>query len=614
MERAAWTWRVVLLICAAAVAAALVGGMVSSRATAASPTPAASAPAGAGKAVLKIGATDSIDSLNPFIGWFDLDYEVWANLYLMLCGRDPWTLEPDDKGVAKSWEVSPDGLTWTFHLNQGISWQDGEPVTAEDVAFTYNYIIDNDMSAFIFFLKYVKEAVVVDPYTVQIICTRPKANLTELWIPVLPKHIWSKFAPQYAANKFENPPPIIGDGPFQVVDYKPDRYVRLVANKDYWLGPPKVDEVLFVFYQNAESMVADFKLGKLAGVYLFPQAQYEPLKHTPGVEVIKYTWFNWDYLAFNCYTGESHGNPVLRDQRFRVALEYAINREQIVEVAYYGYALPGYTFLPPNSWKDPDYSWQPPAGVRRDFDLTKANQLLDEAGYKMGPNGIRLDKQGKPIVLRLWATSTHLEGQRAAKLLAGWFRQVGVDTKLAVYDSAFYNDRIWNYEGDTFVPDFDMYLWTWDGYIDPGQSLDFFTTVQIENWNELAWSNKEFDRLDDLQSTTLDPNQRAEVIKQMQQVVYEDSPEIVLTHPYKLAAYRTDTWQGWQRQNYGTGAAFVGASGPWAYYNVEPRTATTAAGGGTSSTWIVAIVVIAGAAVVAILLVLRGRRRRAEEV
>jgi peptide/nickel transport system substrate-binding protein len=158
-----------------------------------------------------------------------------------------------------------------------------------------------------------------------------------------------------------------------------------------------------------------------------------------------------------------------------------------------------------------------------------------------------------------------------------------------------------------------MYLWTWDGYIDPGQTLDFFTTAQIENWNELAWSNKEFDRLDQLQSTTIDPNQRAEVIKQMQQVVYEDSPEIVLTHPYKLAAYRTDTWQGWQRENYGTGAAFVGASGPWAYYNIEPKTAT-AATGGTSSTWIVIIAAIAVAAAVAtFVLVRRGRRAGAEE-
>jgi peptide/nickel transport system substrate-binding protein len=612
MERATWARRVIL-VAAAAAAAAVIGGIISSRATAASPTPATSASAGAGKVVLKIGEQEPLDSLNPFMGWADIAYEVYANQYLLLCGRDTKTLKPNDKGVAKSWEVSPDGLTWTFTINQGITWQDGVPLTAEDVAFTFNYIIDNDMSAYMAYLKYVKRAVLVDPYTVQIICSKPRANLTELWIPILPKHIWSKISPQDAASKFQNSPPVIGDGPWQVVEWKRNRYVRMVANKDFWLGPPKIDEVQFITYQNADSMVEDLKAGNIDAAYLFPEAQYESLKNTPGVNVIKYTWFNWDYLAFNSYTGKSLGNPVLRDQRFRSALEYAINRDQIVNVAYYGYATPGYTFMPPNSWHDPDYSWQPPDGVRRDFDPAKARQLLDAAGYKMGPNGVRLDKQGNPIVLRLWATASNIQGQREAKLIAGWFRDVGIKLKLAVYDSGVYDDRIWNYEGDTFVPDFDMYIWTWDGFLDPGQTLDCFTTSQIENWNDPAWSNKEFDRLDELQSSTLDPNQRAEVIKQMQEVMYQDCPVIVMTYPYKLAAYRTDRWQGWQRENYGTGAAFCGASGPWAYYNIEPKTAT-AASGGTSSTWIVIIAAIAvAAAVAAFVLVRRGRRAGAEE-
>ena len=502
--------RVVLFVAAAAAAAAVIGGIISSRATAASPTPATSASAGAGKVVLKIGMTDTVDSLNPFIGWFDLSYEVYANQYLLFCGRDPWTTKPDDKGVAKSWEVSPDGLTWTFKINQGITWQDGKPVTAEDVAFTLNYIIDNEMSAYIAYLRYVKKAVVVDPYTVQVICTRPKANLTELWIPILPKHIWSKLSPQYAGSKFKNPPPIIGDGPWQVVEYKPNRYVRLVANKDFWLGPPKIDEVLFVIYQNADSMVDDLKSGNLAAVYLFPEAQYESLKNTPGVNVIKYTWFNWEYLAFNCYTGKSHGNPVVARPALprgpRVRDQPRADRQRRLQRL----RGPGVHDHAAGQLDDPDYSWQPPDGVRRDFDPAKANQLLDEAGYKMGPNGIRLDKQGKPIVLRLWATASNLEGQRETKLIADWFRDVGIKVKLAIYDSGVYNDRIWNYDGDTFVPDFDMYIWTWDGYLDPGQTFDCFTTAQIEGWNEPAWSNKEFDRLDELQNATLDLNQRAE--------------------------------------------------------------------------------------------------------
>jgi peptide/nickel transport system substrate-binding protein len=461
---------------------------------------------------------------------------------------------------------------------------------------------------------FVERAEVVDPYTVKIICSKPKANLARAWMIVLPKHIWSKIPPKEAATKFQNPPPVIGNGPWQVVDWKRNDFVRLVAYKDFYLGAPKLDEVLFIVYQNAESMVEDLKAGGLDAAYQIPSAQFGPLKTTAGIETEDYTWFNWDYLAFNCYEGKSKGHPVLRDQRFRAALEYAVDRQQIVDVAYYSYAIPGYTFLPPGDFKDPDFSWQPPDGVRRDFDLAKANQLLDEAGYTDGDgNGIR-EYKGKDIVLRLWANTASPASQRASKLIAGWFRQVGVNTKLAVYDDGVYFDRIWNYAGDTFVPDFDLYLWSWDGYFDPGQTMDCFTTAQIEYNNELAWSNKEYDRLDEEQATTLDPNQRAEVMKQLQQVMYEDCPVIVITHPYKLAAHRTDKWQGWERANYGTGPSFCGQLNPWAYYSLTPVGATTTSGGDTSSAWIVVVVVAAiVAAVVAFLLVRRGRRARTEE-
>jgi len=604
-------WRAALLVAAAAATLVVMGGLFSPPASATSASPASE------KVTFKIGFMEPPDSMNPFIGWQDIVYEFYVLEYLKLAGRDVETMQPTPgQGALESWDVSADGLTWTCHLNEGLTWSDGEPVTAEDVAFTINYIIDNDMSAFTTATQDIERAVVVDPSTVQIICSQPKANLLGVTFYVLPEHIWSKISPEDAAKTFENPPPVIGAGPFQVVEWKRNDYVRLAANKDFHIGsvgPAKIDELLFVEYQSADTMVQDLRAGDLDGVFGVPPAQVKSLENTPGVETAKYTWYNWDYVGFNCYTGKSRGNPVLLDRRFRVALEYAIDRERIVDIAFDGYAIPGYTFLPPGQYKDPDYSWQPPDGVRRDFDLAQAAQLLDEAGYEMGPDGIRLDERGKPIVLRLWSDNSRPEHQTAAKLIAGWFREVGVGTKLSVLDSGVYYDAIWNYEGDTFVPDFDMYLWSWDGYVEAGQNYTCFTTPQIENNNEFAWSNKEFDGLDAVQMTTLDPDQRAEVIRQQQQVMYEDSPCIVFAHAYRLEAFRTDKWTGWQRAGSGEGPAFY-AGAPLIYQNLEPRTATTSEGG-LSSTWIVVVVVGAiAAAVVAILLVLRGRRRRAEEV
>jgi peptide/nickel transport system substrate-binding protein len=345
------------------------------------------------------------------------------------------------------------------------------------------------------------------------------------------------------------------------------------AYDGFHLGRAKPDEIMFVVYQNGDTMVQDLKSGALDAIYLFPPAQFEDLKATEGIEVVEYPWYNWDYVGFNCYEGESKGHPALRDRDFRAALEYAMDRAKLVELAYGGHAWEGYTFMPPDTWRDPDYSWQPPEGERRDFDPAQANAMLDEAGYADSDgDGVR-EYEGKNIKLRLWAPTDSPEAQRAIKLIAGWWEDVGVDVAVSVQDDGVYFDSIWGYEGDTFVPDFDAYYWQWDGYYDPGQSLTCFTTDQIEGWNEFAWSNPEYDRYDVLQTKEMDEAKRAEYIQLEQKVMYDDAPCIVTTHPLKLQAYRTDKWDGWSRCQYGEGPAFLTASMPWAYYNLTPKSA-----------------------------------------
>src|SRR5450759_3575289 len=177
--------------------------------------------------------------------------------------------------------------------------------------------------------------------------------------------------------------------------------------------------------------------------------------------------------------------------------------------------------MPPGSWENPDYHWAPADGVRRDYDPEKAKQILDAAGYKdTNADGIR-EFKGKPITISLLGSTKSPESQKSCKLVAASWKAVGIDVNFQVVDEAVYFDKIWSYNGNTFEPDFDAYIWQWDGYLDPGQTLDCFTSGQIEGWNEFAWSNKAFDRLDVTQNRTLDVNQRAELIKQMQAVMYQ---------------------------------------------------------------------------------------------
>ena len=395
--------RWILLLCALAVVgvAAAVGAGVA-RGADGSPSPTST---GAGdKVVLKIGWMGDIDNLNPLIGWTNNVYEIYAQNYLLMVGRDWETMKPDDSGIAKSWEVSDDGLTWTFTMNEGMTWQDGVPITANDVAFTYNFIIENEIAAYISFVAGINRVEAVDDLTYKVICDKPVANILTLWIPCLPEHIWGEMTAKEASQTFQNPPPNIGSGPYQVVEWKKERYLRMEAYEDYYLGKPTVDELIFVVYQNGDTMVQDLKAGTIDAAYLFPPAQFDPLKAMDGVAAIDYSWYNWDYIGFNCYEGKSKGNPVLLDKDFRAAMEYAIDRDSIVEL---GVRRPRVARVHVHAAGELERPGLCLGAVRKakraTTTPTQANAMLDAAGYMdSNGDGVR-EYKGKPIKLRLWA-------------------------------------------------------------------------------------------------------------------------------------------------------------------------------------------------------------------
>ena len=593
------------VVAAALLALALSGaGPLGSPARAASPS---SSP-DSGKTVLRIGVTRDLDNMNPFIGYNELAYEVYSQNYEYLVERRPEDFMPGPDGIAESWDTSPDGLTWTFHLHQGITWQDGRPLTAGDVAFTYNYIIENEMPVFSTATKGITKAVVVDDYTVQLITDKPKANILRLWIPILPEHIWGEMSPKEASSTFKNSEPV-GSGPYQLVEWKRGSYIRMKANKDYWLGAPKVDELVYVVYSNPSTMIDDLLAGRIAAAHDIPAAEFTKLQAEAGIKAIAFTFFNWDYLSYNCYAGSgSLGNPVLKDPRFRIALDTAIDRDKLVSIAYGGHASPGTTILPPDNWVDPDYHWEPPAGTLRPFDLEKAKGLLDAAGYNDTDGDGTRDYKGKPIKLRLWALNESIQNQSAGKLITGWFREIGLDIQFEVVDEGVYNDRIWNYAGDTYAPDFDMYLWTWYGYADPGQTLGSYTTSQIEGWNEPCWSSAAYDSAYEQQAVQLDAQKRADYIYQCQQAMYADSPQSITAYPRLLQAVDTGDWDGWIFNTVGGGQAFFRSASQKSYLTVAPVAAATDTGASSTWIWAAAAAAVAIVAIIVIMLVRRSRR------
>jgi peptide/nickel transport system substrate-binding protein len=553
-----------LLVVAAAVGVARAGASAS--------------PAPAQKVTLHIGWVQEPDNLNPFIGIQGTDYMLWHMNYDFLVGFDAKTLEPRPE-LATAWEVSPDGKTWTFTIRSDAKWQDGVPVTARDVAFTFNYIDDNQLLNLSTYTNGITRAEVVDDTHVKIYTKAPKANMLRMVVPILPEHIWSKVSGKAATTSYQNKPPIIGDGPFQIVEWQKGKFVRLVANPTYWGGKPKVDEVIFELYTNPDTMAQDLKLGTLDGAVDIPPAQFKPLGGEPGLATSQSTSWSFIELAMNSYQSpNSKGNPVLRDQQFRTAVNWAVDRQKVVDVAYQNYATLGSSLVVPYS----KYHWEPPAGTAFTYDPAKARQILDTAGYKdVDGDGYRETKDGKKLVLRFYATTDSTQNQTAGKLIVGWLKDVGIKLDYQVIDSGALINYQYEYTGNTYTPDWDLFIWYWVEDVDPNFIMDIYTPQQIEGWNDCLWTDPEYTRLNAQQATTIDEAKRIPVVKQMQQIFYEGAAYAILAYPYQLEAYNTDKWQGWVHV---PGEAPGGQQGAVIYnYNnidtyrfVEPKTAATA--------------------------------------
>jgi peptide/nickel transport system substrate-binding protein len=256
--------------------------------------------------------------------------------------------------------------------------------------------------------------------------------------------------------------------------------------------------------------------------------------------------------------------------------------------------------------------------VEYQFDPAQAKQLLADAGYTdTDGDGILNDPNNgdKNISLRLWSRVQSPQSQVMGKLIAGWWNDLGLDINYSVEDESVLIDGGYNYAGDTFKPDYDIYIWQWQpSGSDPGRRLGYFRTAQIQNQNDCCWSSPLYDKLWTEQSQQLDPQKRKEIAWQMQQIFYEQTPYIVLTYPKLLEAWNTSRWEGWKRIPQPNGAVAFITDNVSNYYTVGLKAATTSTstGGGTSTGLIVGIV-IAVLVVVGIVVVIVRRRSRAEE-
>jgi peptide/nickel transport system substrate-binding protein len=578
--------------------------------------PAAAASGGSPGSTLRIQAQTSFSTFNPFTAYFDGDLEVINEIYPQLTAINAQGVAVPY--LATKWTTSADNLTWTFTIRSGLKWSDGKPLTAADAAWTLNLIMHNAVAATANGSLVAGFASVTAPNATTLVITtkQPQANMlyNVNQIPIVPQHIWASEVS--GLNNFKNQAtPVVGYGPWRLTGYATNQYATLTANSGFFLGAPKFRTLIIQYFSNSDAMVSALRSGQLDVIeYALTAPQFNSLKHVKGITVYPQVSSAWTAIELNpgaqTRSGRhfGNGNPALTDPRVRDAIEMALNKQELVTKIWDGLAVNGSGYLPPAY---PQFVWKPQAAQALSYDPAKASQLLTAAGYKMGPNGIRIDpKTHKALNLRLGIHSDESSDAAMAPYIVEWLKAIGIGVTI---DSMSFNQL----NDELPKGDWDMLSDTWSTGPDPTYLLSIQTCGDLPLNNGTAgntdafFCNPTFDKLYSQQATEFSSAQRVQTIDQMQQILYQNAVDVILYYPDFLSAVRTNTVK-----NYFYGSADAQGFYPSPNRFINLRSATPVASGSSSSSssatlWIV-IVIIVVVVLAAIVIVLRRRSTAGE--
>ncbi len=561
-----------LIVCLAVLG--LTGAFGSSAGAAGEPVADSSA-SGTGT-TFTVGILNNVDSFNPFLGVEAESYEMWALMYDYMITYSDKDMSPQP-GLATSWDTSDNGLTWTFHIRTGVKWSDGKPLTAADIAYTYNRILQGGTEAASWgsYLASVKTVTAPDAKTVVLTLDKPNAVLPLLPIPIIPQHIWKNVSESQVKTYSNEPPNVVGSGPFRIIEGKASGSLyRFVRNPHYWGGVPNIDNLVFRVYQDEDTLVQALKKGEVDFAEGISALQEKALQGQPGITAQMGDSPGFDEVAFNTgsvdtKTGKPIGdpNPAMLDPRFRFALTTAIDRSSLATHVYEGGATPAATIIPPAYTS---YRWQPPPGAFA-FNQDKAKQLLDAAGYKVGSDGKRTMPDGSPIgTLRLFARSESPTSIQTMKFMQEWLAALGIDSKITTLESGKLTNVI-------LSGDYDMFQWGWYVEPDPDSMLSYFTCAQRGNWSDSWYCNPAYDRLYSQQHAALDQATREAEVKKMQKILYHDAPYLLTDYTQIGEAYRSDRWHGFVPQP-NPGGVLLFQYGVRNYIGIQPGPAPSTDG------------------------------------
>jgi peptide/nickel transport system substrate-binding protein len=410
--------------------------------------------------------------------------------------------------LATAWTVSPDAKTYRFTLRQGVTWHDGKPFSADDVVFTFTQVLAKYHPRTSALLKAIGAKVEApDAETVVITLARGYApffvQLSVFEAPILPKHLYE--TGEIPANPANQAP--VGTGPFRFAGWTRGATITTQRNPSWWGGRAGLDEIVFQIVPQPANRSAGLETGEIDAIvdFYLPKPDEPRLMRDASLQFRKGVNIPAVYfLAFNTK------RPVFANKLARQALARAIDRNRLVQQVMNGLARPGY-----GAFGD-GFRWLLDEADAYDkkypLDPAHAKDVLAQAGY-----------DGKPVALVYDAARPQLRG--AAQILRDNLRQIGMEVNLVPLERAVQIDRVFTQH------DFDLTLQSYFSAGDPAIGYHRMYLTQTGNrafTNPTGYSNAEVDRLLGEAGTAADRDERAKIYRQLQAILNEDLPNLVL--------------------------------------------------------------------------------------
>ncbi len=416
--------------------------------------------------------------------------------------------------LAKSWDISADGLEVMFHLRSGVKFHDGTAFNADAVVFSLGRQLYEDHPyhdygpwkywGYMDMSNIIQDIIAVDDMTVKFVLKKKEApfiaNLAMDFAGIV-----SPAAVEKWGEDFPNHP--VGTGPFKFVSWKKEDSIVFEKNADYWRRPAYLDRVILKVIPDATARYLALQKGEVDLIDFPSPEDLADMKANADIKVIQQEGLNVGYLAFNC-DREPFG-----DKRVRQALNYAVNKAEIITGVYGTAGTPAKNPLPPTMWSYND------SIVDYEYNPAKAKALLAEAGY---PNGFSTTLWAMPV-----ARPYNPNGRKVAEIMQAHFAEIGVEAEIVSYDWGTYLEK-------TDHGEHDMALLGWTG--DNGDPDNFLWVLlsipaaEVPAGNISFWRNEEFNSLIKDAKETMDVAKREDLYKKAQLIFHEEAPWLPVAH------------------------------------------------------------------------------------